>query len=91
MSVTSIGQAWNLGRAERDQAERARRPAPPVALRLAHALGRLVPRWRRVRTAAMQVTAFGFADWALFELHFVAGLAGVAVSLFALEALGKPS
>lgn len=88
MSVETVGQAWNLGRAERARAER--KPAPAIALRLARAAGRLVPRWRQARTAVMQITAFGFADWALFELHFVAGLAGVAVSLFALEALGKP-
>lgn len=49
---------------------------------------RRLPAWRRIRTATLQVTAFGFVDYALWGWHHLIGYAAIGVSLFILEALG---
>ena len=82
--MTTVADAWNRGRAARPA--RARRT--PLLLALVAYLGRKLPAWKRVRTAAMQTAGFGAIDAGLFGWHWIAGAVGVGASLLLLEALG---
>ena len=82
--MTTIAQAWTQARAGR--LKRPRRT--PLLLALVAYLGRKLPAWKRVRTAAMQTAGFGAIDAGLFGWHWIAGAVGVGVSLLLLEALG---
>jgi fatty acid desaturase len=83
MTSTTIGGAWAQGRAARKP-----RTSAPLLLRAVAWAGRTVPPWRRVRTAVMQLTAFGFLDYAAWQWSMIAGCVAVGVSLLVLEALG---
>jgi len=61
------------------QAGRTARAARPA---------RRLPNLRRARTFLLQVTGFGFIDYAVWGWHHLVGYAAVGVSLLVLEALG---
>lgn len=81
MSV--IAEAFKAARAERPNTH-----STPILVFLARFLGTYLPTWRKVRTAAMQLAAFGLLDYAAFQWNFIAGLVATGVSLLILEALG---
>jgi hypothetical protein len=84
VSLAAATEAFRAGREQRA----ARPPRTPLVVKAARAAGRVLPTWRRVRTATLQVTAFGLIDWAAFEWHLIPGLVATGVSLLVLEALG---
>lgn len=79
-----MGDAWRESRAE----SAARPPRTPLLVKAARVAARVLPTWRRARTATLQVTAFGFIDYAVFEWKPLAGFLAIGVSLLVLEALG---
>lgn len=82
--MVSMAAAWRTGRAERGT-----RPARPAVLpALVKLAAHVLPTWRRARTAALQVTAFGFLDYAAWSWHRIAGCVAIGVSLLILETLG---
>lgn len=82
--VVSLAETWRNGRAER-----VTRPArEPVLVKAVKFAARRLPTLRRARTAAMQVTAFGFLDYAAWSWHHLFGYVAIGVSLLILEALG---
>lgn len=83
MTTVPLSSAWTQGRAARKP-----RSSAPLLLRAVAWAGRTLPTWRRARTAVMQVTAFGFLDYAAFQWTMIAGCVAVGVSLLVLEALG---
>ncbi|MET0916705.1 MAG: hypothetical protein ABWY81_10965 [Jiangellaceae bacterium] len=82
--MTTIAGAWTTGRAAR----RNRPRRTPLLLAFVAYLARILPTWRRARTAVMQTTAFTAIDVGLFGWHWIAGAIGIGVSLLVLEALG---
>lgn len=81
--MTAVDAAWAAGRATRP----ARPPRTPLLLLFVAWCGRHLPAWSKVRTAVMQVTAFGFLDYAAFQHSLIAGCVAVGASLLVLEAL----
>jgi hypothetical protein len=81
--MTALGVAWAKGRTARP----ARPPRTPLLLLFAAWCGRRLPAWSKVRTTVMQVTAFGFLDYAAFQHSTITGCVAVGVSLLILEAL----
>lgn len=83
MTTATFSDAFKAARAARKE-----RTTTPLLVTIATFLGRHVPSWKRVRTTALTVSGFGFLDIAAWQLHTVAGLAAVGISLLILEALG---
>lgn len=81
--MTALGVAWAQARAQRP----ARPARTPVLLLLVAWVGAHLPAWAKVRTTIMQLTAFGFLDYAAFQHSVIAGCVAVGVSLLILEAL----
>ena len=82
--MTSLTETWQAGRTAR-----AARPARPAVLpALVKLAARRLPNLRRARTFLLQVTGFGFIDYAVWGWHHLVGYAAVGVSLLVLEALG---
>ena len=84
MTVFPVAQAWRQGRT----ASRRKSVATPFLLSLVTWFAGALPTWKRFRTATMQLMAFGFIDYAMFQWHLIAGCVAVGVSLLILEALG---
>ncbi|MEV0618552.1 hypothetical protein AB0I81_34855 [Nonomuraea sp. NPDC050404] len=83
--MTTLTESWAEGRASR-----AKRPAcESILSRAARHAGRILPTWRRARTFVLQVGGLGLIDYALWELHVVAGIAAAGVSLLLLEWAGR--
>jgi hypothetical protein len=82
--VTGYALAWQQARTARPE----RKPRRPLLLALVGWLAARLPAWSKVRTAAMQITAFGFLDYAAWQWSTIAGCVAVGVSLLILEALG---
>lgn len=77
-------------RTERRAATAApRRPRTPIAVRAGRLAARALPHWSTIRTAALSVGGFGCLTAAAWQLHIVAGLAALGVSLLVLEALSS--
>jgi hypothetical protein len=81
--LDQVRSAYRQGRAERRPSRRT-----PLAVRLARVAGRVLPTWKRVRTTALYLGGFTFLDVAAWQLHYIAGLISIGVSLFAIELLG---
>jgi hypothetical protein len=87
VTTPSIGLAWRQERAARP----ARPARTPLLLLFVAWAARRLPAASKVRTAFMQVTAFGFACYAAFLQSTFWGCITVAASLLILEALSdKP-
>lgn len=84
--MTDLALAWRQGRSARAAAHG--RNHKTVAVRLASLAGRYLPAWKRVRTTAMQVSAFGFLDFAAWRWSLIAGCIAIGLSLLVLEYLG---
>lgn len=84
MTTVPLGTAWRQARAQRV----SRRRAAPLLVALVSCLARILPTWKRARTAVMQWGAFAAIDTGLFGWHWIAGAVGIGVSLLVLEALG---
>lgn len=82
--MTTISLAWKQGRAEKAR----RRPRRSATVALVSLLARKLPTLKRFRTAVMQWAACASICYGLFTWTLLAGLIGVGVSLFVLEALG---
>lgn len=82
--MVTLVESWRAGRSEKTRTARAR----PILITIFKWAGRRFPSWRRVRTGAMQVTAFGFLDYAAWSWHHLVGYVAIGVSLLILEALG---
>ena len=83
VAVVSVGLAWRGARSARPT-----RPArTPLLLLLVAWAGAHLPAWSKVRTTVMQLTAFGFLDYAAFQHSTITGCVAVGVSLLILEAL----
>lgn len=80
--MTSIGIAWQHGRATRPTKRRE-----SLTLRAVTTLARKLPSWHRARSAVMQTGACVAIDVGLFQWDTIAGWVGVGISLFVLEAL----
>lgn len=81
--MTTVGLAWQQARAGRP----ARTTRTPLLIMFVAWCGRHLPTVARARTALMQVTAFGFLDYAAFQHSLITGCVAVGVSLLILEAL----
>jgi hypothetical protein len=88
MTSEALRAAWTDGREIREANERRRRQRQAILVTLFTWLGQHLPRWKKVRTATMQVTAFGFLDFAAFQHSVWLGCVAVGVSLLILEYLG---
>jgi hypothetical protein len=51
-------------------------------------LGRSLPKWKKVRTTAMQVAGFAFLDYAAWNAGLIWGCVAIGTSLLILEWLG---
>lgn len=85
MTTLPIAQAWAQGRGK---ARRRSAVAAPFLLTIVTWFASVLPTWKRFRTAVMQITAFGFIDYAVFQWNHLWGFVAIGVSLFVLEALG---
>lgn len=82
--MTALGVAWAQARAQRP----ARPARTPVLLLLVAWVGAHLPVWSKVRTTVLQLTAFGFLDYAVFTyVGHGWGYAAIGVTLLILEAL----
>lgn len=81
--MTTMTQAFALAKAERESEPRKERTS--LLTKVGRFAGRHVPRWDRLRTTALQVSALGLIDYGLFELHSVAGFIGTGISLLVLD------
>lgn len=78
-----VRTAYRAGRAERRPRNRT-----PILVRAARVAGRVLPTWKRVRRTAFYLSGFAFLDFAAWELHYIAGLFSIGISLLVLEVLG---
>lgn len=85
--MTTATSALGAFRSAREA--RRERTTAPLLITLAVFLGRHLPSWRRFRTATLSIGGFAFLDLAAWNLHYVAGLAAIGLSLLVLEALGS--
>lgn len=88
--MSSIGQAFATGRADRENYVRA--PRQPVLAVLAQFAGRHMPNWRRARSGITQTAAFAAIDVAVWhQWGMTAGLITAGVALLILDALASES
>jgi hypothetical protein len=87
MTAGPFGLAWTDGRRAHDIAARRKRRQALLVTFVAF-LGRTLPRWKKVRTTSMQVTAFAFLDYAAWHAGLIWGCIAIGVSLLVLEYLG---
>lgn len=78
-----IAEAWNAGRASKTTARRERRTA--LLVRLVTTIAAVLPAWRTLRSAVLQVGGLAVLDVAAWQYRQAAGMVAVGVSLFVLE------
>lgn len=81
--MTTMTQAFVMAKAQR--ASEPRKERTPLLAKVGRFAGRHTPRWERLRTTVLQVSALGLIDYGLFEIHSVAGFIGTGVSLLVLD------
>lgn len=89
MSILAEARAiYNDARRTTDS--RTREPRVPLIIQLAALAGRL-PRWGRIRTNVLTLSAFGAIDYGVWDQHGQFwGLLSTGISLLVVEALSTP-
>lgn len=81
--MTTMTEAFATAKAQR--AAEPRKGRTPLLAKVGRLAGRHAPRWERLRTTVLQVSALGLIDYGLFEVHSVAGFIGTGISLLVLD------
>lgn len=85
MTSLSLSEVWASGRATKKTIPRTR---PAFLLRLVATIATLLPTWRKVRSASLQISAFAVMDYGIWNWSHNVGWIAIGVSILVLEAFG---